>query len=153
LTTISPDSPRFFNLAGNGKLSRGVFMQTALEKNNEKKVISQYWGFRELTEEELMLIGGGESEDGDEVPVQETPLPEITVHGEREYGASFGEGLSFGGAAGSTAALTAAVAGGVGFAAAGEAVMAGAIVGGVVGVVAVGIGIGAVAAYDYFQRK
>ena len=55
-------------------------MQNAIEQRNEQKVTSQYWGFRELTAEELMLIGGGEGEDFDEVPEQETPLPPITAY-------------------------------------------------------------------------
>lgn len=121
-------------------------------QGNEKKVVSKYWGFRELTEDELMLISGGE-DDFDDVPAQAEPLPEITVHGTSEYGGSYGEGLAFGSAAGSTAALGAAVVGGAGFAAAGEAMAVGAAVGGALGVAAVGIGIGVVTAVDYFTRK
>lgn len=54
-------------------------MKIATEHINEKKVTSQYWGFRELNEDELMLISGGYDADGDDAP-QPDPLPTITVY-------------------------------------------------------------------------
>lgn len=66
-------------------------MQNVIEQREEKSVTSQYWGFRELTAEELMLIGGGESEDGDEAPEQETPLPDVTAYASDSNAGGYGD--------------------------------------------------------------
>ncbi|MBP0597885.1 hypothetical protein J8I26_07225 [Herbaspirillum sp. LeCh32-8] len=123
------------------------------QHSKQENIASQYWGYRELTQEELAFVGGGYDEDGDDVPTQDTPLPTITVTANVEQGASYGEGLTMGAAAGGTAGLLSSVAGGAAMVGAGDAIAIGGALGGAVGVAAVAIGASIVAVYDHFESS
>jgi len=78
-------------------------MQTAPEHSNDKKTTSQYWGFRELNDDELQLIGGGDSDDGDgPSPASgggSGSLPDIYAFGS-SGGSGVGNNIGIGGSSG-----------------------------------------------------
>lgn len=133
-----------------------------LKKNEESRTTTHYWGYRELSAEELLMVGGGEdggdagdAGDGGGDAGGMGAAADAAGCMAAEYGGGGGlsvtDGAALGGLAGGALGMGSTLTGGA--LALGDAIAAGTVLGGIGGVAAVGIGAAAVAGVNAMSNN